>query len=53
MYGRKDEDDAPQEEAPSSSNGVRPLTPYTMDLNIAQTTWGTPCVVQVLCQLPA
>jgi hypothetical protein len=25
VYGRKDEDDAPQEEAPSSSNGVRPL----------------------------
>ena len=32
VYGRKEDDDAPQEEAPSSSNGVRPLNPYTTDL---------------------
>lgn len=31
VYGRKEDDDAPQEEAPSSSNGVRALTSYTMD----------------------
>ena len=30
VYGRKEEDDAPQEEA-ASSNGVRALASYTMD----------------------
>lgn len=33
VYGRKEEDDAPQEEAASSSNGVRHLLCYTMSPN--------------------